>query len=165
MQPLTPDDVQNALDGLNLNIQIRFFEESTATSQLAADQIGCQLGQIVKSLCFLIDGSPILVLASGDQVIDDKKLASLFNVGRKKVRMARAEECIAIYGYPPGGVPPLGHRTAGLTTYIDDSLRRFEQIYAAAGTSNTIFPITLSQLVSATGGQFANVVREADLPE
>lgn len=159
MQPLTTTDVQAALDQLGLGIQIRLFDSSTATSQQAADNIGCELGQIVKSLCFIIDGQPIVVLASGDQRVDDRKLAEFYGVGRKKVKIASAEECVAIYGYEPGGVPPVGHRTPGLPIYIDDSLQRYEMLYAAGGAHNAIFPITLQQLTDATGGKIADVKR------
>ena len=159
MQPLTTTDVQAALDQLGLGIQIRLFDSSTATSQQAADNIGCELGQIVKSLCFIIDGQPIVVLASGDQRVDDRKLAEFYGVGRKKVKIASAEECVAIYGYEPGGVPPVGHRTPGLPIYIDDSLQRYEMLYAAGGAHNAIFPITLAQLTAATDGTIADVKR------
>lgn len=159
MQPLTTTDVQAALDQLGLGIQIRLFDSSTATSQQAADNIGCELGQIVKSLCFIIDGQPIVVLASGDQRVDDRKLAEFYGVGRKKVKIASVEECVAIYGYEPGGVPPVGHRTPGLPIYIDDSLQRYEMLYAAGGAHNAIFPITLAQLTAATGGMIADVKR------
>lgn len=160
MQPLTPADVQNVLDRLAPGTQIRFFENSTATSQQAADNIGCELGQIVKSLAFMIDVQPIVVLASGDQRVDDKKLAAMFNVSRKRVKTATPEQCIDIYGYAPGGVPPVGHRTAGLPIYIDDALKRYEQVYAAAGAHNAIFPIPLAQLATITGGTFADVKRD-----
>jgi len=161
MEPLTPEHVQAALDSYNLGIQIRFFDNSTATSQLAADNVGCELGQIAKSLAFIVDGTPIVVIASGDQRVDDKKLAALYNVGRKKVRAARPEQCIEIYGYAPGGVPPLAYRTPGLTVYLDDSLQRYQQIYAAGGAHNAIFPVTLAQLVQISGGQFADVKKES----
>jgi prolyl-tRNA editing enzyme YbaK/EbsC (Cys-tRNA(Pro) deacylase) len=160
MQPLTPADVQAALDRLNLGVTIHFYENSTATSQLAAENIGCELGQIVKSLAFMVDGKPILVLASGDQRVDDRKIAALFNVGRKKVRTATSEQCIDIYGYAPGGVPPLAYRTPNLPMVLDDSLKRYQQVYAAGGAHNAIFPITLDQLVEITGAPFADVKRD-----
>ncbi len=160
MQPLTPADVQNALDILNLDIQIQFFDSSTATSQQAADNIGCELGQIVKSLAFMVVEQPVIVLASGDQRVDDRKLANLYDVGRKKVKVASPEQCVEIVGYAPGGVPPFGHRTPNLPIYIDNSLERYEQVYAAAGAHNAIFPIQLAQLVEATGGTVADVKRE-----
>jgi prolyl-tRNA editing enzyme YbaK/EbsC (Cys-tRNA(Pro) deacylase) len=160
MEPLTPQHVQSALDTYNFGIQIRFFENSTATSQLAADNIGCELGQIAKSLCFIVDGKPIVVIASGDQRVDDRKLAAMYDVGRKKIRPAKPEECVDIYGYAPGGVPPLAHRTTGLPVYLDESLKRFQQIYAAGGAHNAIFPVTLEQLAQISGGQFADVKRD-----
>lgn len=160
MQPLTPADVQAALDRLETGIRIHFFDSSTATSQQAADNIGCELGQIIKSLAFIVDGQPIIVLASGDQFVDDRKLAAMFGVGRKKVKTANADQCIEIYGYAPGGVPPLAHRTAGLPVYIDESLQRYEQLYAAGGAHNAIFPITLQHLVEISGGQIADVRKE-----
>jgi prolyl-tRNA editing enzyme YbaK/EbsC (Cys-tRNA(Pro) deacylase) len=164
MEAFTPAHVQEALDALVPGTHIRLFDTPTATSQLAADNIGCELGQIVKSLCFVVDvngtATPILVLASGDQRVDDRKLAEHYGVGRKRVRTATPEECVAIYGYAPGGVPPVGHRTADLPTFIDASLGRWEQLYAAAGAHNAIFPITLANLQRATGGQMMDVVRE-----
>jgi prolyl-tRNA editing enzyme YbaK/EbsC (Cys-tRNA(Pro) deacylase) len=166
MDVFTHTDVQAALDAFGLNIQIRLFENSTATSQMAADNIGCELGQIVKSLAFIVDGQPIVVLASGDQRVDDRKLAALYNVGRKKVKTATPEQCIAIYGYAPGSMPPLHYRTAGIPVHIDESLRRYTQIYAAGGAHNAIFPLTLEQLARISGGAFADVARrEADPSE
>jgi prolyl-tRNA editing enzyme YbaK/EbsC (Cys-tRNA(Pro) deacylase) len=159
MQPLTAADVQAAIDRLNLNIQIRFFDTTTATSQQAADNIGCELGQIVKSICFIVAGQPVIVLTSGDQRVDDRKLAEMYSVGRKQVKVATPDECISIYGYAPGGVPPFGHRTPNIATYIDDSLTRYEMLYAAGGEHNAIFPITLEQLQAATGGKIADVVK------
>jgi prolyl-tRNA editing enzyme YbaK/EbsC (Cys-tRNA(Pro) deacylase) len=157
---LTPSDVQNALDALNLGITIQFFDTPTATSQQAADNIGCELGQIAKSLAFMVDGQPVLVIASGDRRVDSKKLAGLMAVSRKRVKIATPEQCVDYYGYEPGGVPPVGLRTPGIPVYVDDSLQRYEQIYAAAGAHNAIFPILLPRLVEATGGQFADVKRE-----
>jgi prolyl-tRNA editing enzyme YbaK/EbsC (Cys-tRNA(Pro) deacylase) len=166
MESFKPEHVQAALDSYNLGIRIRFFDNSTATSQLAADNIGCELGQIAKSLAFIVDGKPIVVIASGDQRVDDKKLAAMHDVGRKKVRPATPEQCVEIYGYAPGGVPPLAYRTAGLPVHLDDSLQRYEQIYAAGGAHNAIFPVTLEQLVTISGGQFADVKKEVgETPE
>ena len=161
MQAMTSSDVQATLDALGLDIQITEFDSSTATSQMAADNVGCELGQIVKSLGFMINKEkPILVLTSGDQTIDDRKIAKLFEVGRKKVRMMNAEQCIEILGYAPGGVPPIGHRKTDFPVYIDDMLKRYETVYAAGGSAQTIFPIHLEQLQEITHATFADVVRD-----
>ena len=160
MQSLTPDDVQRAIFEAQIHTEIITFRDSTATAQQAADNIGCELGQIVKSLAFLINGEPILVLVSGDQVAHDRKIADVFGVGRKKVRMANAQQCIEIYGYAPGGVPPLGHRTPNIPVYIDENFQRYDLLYAAAGSANTIFPITCAELVKVTQGKFALVTKD-----
>ena len=160
MQAMGVRDVQLALERLGLEIEIIEFDSSTATSQQAADNVGCELGQIVKSLGFLIEKSkPILVLASGDQSVDDRKLASLFQVGRKKVRMMNPEQCLSILGYAPGGVPPLGHRQPDIPVVIDDYLRRYQQVYAAGGAANAIFPIELAVLQFVTKAVFADIAR------
>ncbi len=160
MQALGVSDVRQALRRLKLDIEVIEFASSTATSQQAADNIGCDLGQIVKSLGFMIDKTtPTLVLTSGDQSIDERKLAALFAVGRKKVRMMTAEQCVSLLGYPPGGVPPIGHRSSGFLIYLDQSLQRFETVYAAGGAANAIFPIGLTTLQHATGGVFADLVK------
>ena len=160
MQVLGVSDVRQALRRLKLDIEVIEFATSTATSQQAADNIGCKLGQIVKSLGFMINKTtPTLVLTSGDQSIDERKLAALFAVGRKKVRMMTAEQCISLLGYPPGGVPPIGHRSGGFLIYLDQSLQRFETVYAAGGAANAIFPIGLTTLQYVTDGVFADLVR------
>jgi prolyl-tRNA editing enzyme YbaK/EbsC (Cys-tRNA(Pro) deacylase) len=162
---MTPSQVQAALDQFNLGIQIRFFEESTATSQLAADQIGCELGQIAKSICFVIEEQPVLVIASGDQRVDDRKLATRFNLSRKQIKLATPEQCIALFGYAPGGVPPVGHRVRPSHIFLDESLQRYAQVYPAGGSSTAIFGLKLDELVQITGGVFADVRREANPTE
>lgn len=163
MQALTPVDVQRALHAVDPNIHLFFFEVSTATSELAAAAIGCEVSQIAKSICFFVDEQPILVVTSGDQQVDDRKIAARYNVGRKKVKMAKADECIATFGYAPGGVPPIGHRANNIHILLDATLQRHEIVYPAGGSANAIFKVTLSQLQAITHGTFADVVREANL--
>lgn len=160
MQPLTTPDVQAALDAKNTGIQVKIFEQSTATSAEAAAAANTELGSIVKSIVFFADAQPIVVLTAGDQRVDDKKIAAHFNIGRKKVRIATADDCVAIVGYAPGSVPPLGHRTPNLPILIDTSLARFELLYAAAGAPNAIFPVRYEQLIAITGGQVMDIVKE-----
>ena len=151
MPQRTPDDVQAALDALHLGIRIRFQPESTATAQQAADSLGTALGSIVKSLCFVVEDRPVVVLAAGDRKVDTRRLAAHYGLGRKKVRIADAQATIEATGYAPGGVPPLGHASP-LPVLIDRSLQRFALVYAAAGAPNAIFPIAPDVLVRATGG-------------
>ncbi|MCY3778756.1 MAG: YbaK/EbsC family protein [Chloroflexi bacterium] len=152
-------DVQAALAKINHDTKVVEFGSSTATSQEAAGNVGCQLGQIVKSLGFMVNKStPVLVLASGDQTIDERKLAAIFGVGRKKVRMMTAAQCLDLLGYAPGGVPPLAHRRT-VDVYLDDTLRRFQTVYAAGGAANAIFPIELETLQAMTSGTFVDLAR------
>ncbi len=160
MDNLTPEHVQSVLDGYDMGLKVIYYEQTTATSQQAADAIGCELGQIAKSMCFIINGQPILIVASGDSFIDDRKLADKFGVGRKKVKSAKPEECIAIYGYAPGGVSPVGHRTPGIPIYIDDALQRFENLWAAAGSANANFGLTLEQLLIITDGEIIDCKKD-----
>lgn len=160
MEALTPDHVQTALNTFDLGINIRRFQNSTATSQLAAEEVGCELGQIAKSICFVVNDQPILVIASGDQRVDDRKLATLLGVARKQIKFATPEQCIEYFGYAPGGVPPVGHRSRLQAVYLDESLQRFTQIYPAGGSNNTIFGLTLAQLEQISGGKFVDVRRE-----
>ena len=157
-QQRSPDDVQAALDALGLDIRVQTFETSTATSQEAADSIGTSLGSIAKSLCFVVNGQPVVVIAAGDVRVDDRKLASLHEVSRKKVKIADAQTTVQATGYAPGGVPPVGHSQM-LPIYVDQSLGRFDLIYAAAGAPNAIFAIAYEQLVSVSGGQVVDIAK------
>ncbi|MCB9462020.1 MAG: YbaK/EbsC family protein [Anaerolineaceae bacterium] len=160
MQPLTTDHVRAAIDAANLGLTVREFSESTATSELAAAAIGCDVGQIAKSICLIVNGAPILVVASGDKQVDDRKIATMFEVGRKKVKLAKPDECVEIYGYAPGGVPPVGHRTPNIPIYLDAFLKRFDTIYAAAGSANHNFGMGVNQLQTLTNGTWADVAKE-----
>jgi len=161
VEALTPDHVQAVLHALHLGITIRLFPHSTATSSLAAEAIGCEVGQIAKSLCFVVEDHPILVIASGDQRVDDRKLAALLGAPRKQVKFATPAQCVEHFGYAPGGVPPVGHRHQPSAVYLDTSLQRYSQIYPAGGASNAIFGVTLAQLVQISSGTFADVRRDA----
>lgn len=159
MEPLTPQDVAAAIKANGLAIELRTFDDSTATSIQAAENIGTPLGSIVKSLVFMVEDNPIIALTSGDQTVDDRKIAAIYGVGRKKVKIAKPEQCIEHIGYAPGGVPPFGHRTK-VPIYVDETLNRFELVYAAGGSPNTIFPIALHTLVEKTGGIITDLVKD-----
>ena len=152
--------VQAALNAVGLDIPVRQFDLSTRTAPEAAAAVGCALGAIVKSLCFIIDGKPVLVLASGDRQVDAKALRRIFSVSKRKVKIADPETVERVTGFAVGGVPPLGHPQS-LRTLVDRSLSRFEVVYAAAGSSNSIFAIPYKTLVEVTGGQVHELSKEA----
>ncbi len=161
MEPLTSEDVRRALHAVDPSIELLTYDESTATSELAAAAIGCEVAQIAKSICLLVAGDPVLVVMSGTRQVDDRKVAALYGVGRKKVKMARADQCIEIFGYPPGGVPPVGHRREGIRIHLDESLHGFEQVYAAAGSSNVNFGVTPQQLEAITGASWIDLAKDS----
>ncbi len=150
------EKVQAALDALGANIQVVEFDTSTATARQAASAAGCELGAIVKSLLFLVSGTPVLVLVAGDRMADQRRLAAHFGVGKKKIGLADPETVRTIAGYEVSGVPPIGHDIR-LPVFIDKSLERFDTVWAAAGSSNAVFPISLSRLAEISGGQIIEI--------
>jgi prolyl-tRNA editing enzyme YbaK/EbsC (Cys-tRNA(Pro) deacylase) len=141
---------------LGLALEVREFPQGTHTAEDAARAIGCQVGQIVKSLVFVAGTEPFLALTSGGNRADLARLSDL--LGRLPVRRATAEEARDATGYAIGGTPPFGHRRA-LRVLLDRDLLGFERIWAAAGTPNAVFPIAPQELIRASGAQ------EADLKE
>ena len=157
-KPLQPSaqKVADAAAALDLAIDIVTFEQPTRTAEDAATAVGCEVGQIVKSLVFTVGGAPVMALVSGKNQLDTRKLAALFNVGRKQVERADADTVRAATGYAIGGVPPFGHATR-LPLYVDEDLTTYEVIWAAAGTPNTVFAIAPAELVRASGGLAAEL--------
>jgi prolyl-tRNA editing enzyme YbaK/EbsC (Cys-tRNA(Pro) deacylase) len=160
MTALTPDHVQSVLDSFNLSLRVLHFDDHTTTSVDAARVIGCKLGQIAKSMCLMVGGNPVLVVASGDQRIAEAKLARHFGIGRKKIKIATPEQCVEIFGYAPGGVPPVAHRTPEIPIIMDQTLSRWPRLYAAGGTPHDNFEVTFDQLQTITGGTVLDCVVE-----
>lgn len=152
----TAQKVVEAGQALGLNITVKEFEASTRTAQDAANAIGCAVAQIVKSLLFVVDGQPTMALVSGENRLDEKKLAALCGVGHTKIKRADADTTRQVTGFAIGGVPPFGHKTH-LPTYIDEDFLQFEVIWAAAGTPNAVFAITPQDLIKTTLGTVAGL--------
>lgn len=132
------------------------FEQSTKTAQMAADAMGCELGQIVKSLVFVVEGTPVLALVAGDRRGDTGSIAGL--LGGREATFADAETVRAATGYAIGGVSPFD-LPAKLIVYVDDSLARFDVVYPAGGTPSSMVRLTFEQLMATSGGQLAGVGR------
>jgi Cys-tRNA(Pro) deacylase len=131
------------------DLSVRLFDVSTHTSDLAAQALGVEVGQIAKSLVFNAGGTLVLVVTSGDQRVNTKKLAKALGVG--KVRFADADTVLDETGFPVGGVSPVG-LLKQLPIYLDTSLQRFTMVYAAAGTANSALPVTPERLRDITSG-------------
>ncbi len=150
--------VQEALDSLGMSAKVIAFEGSTATARNAADAVGCELGQIVKTLMFSADGRPTVVLAAGDGQVDTGKLARLLGVGRKKLKMCSPDQVLTLTGYEVGGVSPVGIPETH-DVVLDESLRQFDRVWAAAGTPNAVFESTPVELADKLIGQWADILR------
>lgn len=151
--------VADAAQALGLDIEIVEFAQTTRSAQEAADAIGCDVAQIVKSLCFVVNGRATICLVSGANQLDERKLAALAGVGRKQVSRAEAEMVKAATGFTIGGVPPFGHVTS-LPVYIDEDLKRFEVVWAAAGTPFAVFAIRPEALERAAGRTAVSLKKE-----
>lgn len=148
--------VRAYLDTHGLADALVHFEQSTKTAQMAADAMGCELGQIVKSLVFVVDGTPVLALVAGDRRGDSEAIAAL--MGGTKAAFADAETVRAATGYAIGGVSPFD-LPPELTVFVDDSLTRFTTVYPAGGTPSSMVRMTFEQLMAVAGGRLATIAR------
>ena len=130
------------------------FPEGTRTAVDAAAAIGCDVEQIVKSLVFRrASGGPVLVVASGRNRVDEAKVAALLG---EPIGKADADFVRTATGYAIGGVPPAGHASP-VETLVDEDLMALPELWAAAGTPRTVFPLAPDELVAMTNGRFADV--------
>ena len=147
--------VQEALSQSGVQLQVVELPASTRTSAEAAQAVGCQVGQIAKSLVFKTSDTqkPILVIASGANRVDEAKVGARLGeaIGKADADFVRSRT-----GFVIGGVPPVGH-TEALKTFIDEDLLNYQQIWAAAGTPNAVFPITPNDLILITQGEVIKV--------
>ncbi|MBN1138197.1 MAG: YbaK/EbsC family protein, partial [Anaerolineae bacterium] len=157
--------VKRALAGCGLDPNlVRELPADTSTAEAAARAVDAPLGSIVKSLVFLADEAtdvayraasdcpgaaakrmPLLVLVSGDQRADIRRLRAALGLSKKRLRIAQPAEVLDSTGFEVGGVPPIGHQAA-VRTLIDRTLGRFDVVWAAAGSPNAVFPIDYNQL-------------------
>jgi prolyl-tRNA editing enzyme YbaK/EbsC (Cys-tRNA(Pro) deacylase) len=141
-----------AADGVT--IAVTAHPDGTRTAADAAAAIGCDVGAIVKSLIFVVDGvGPVLALTSGSNRVDVERLGSHFG---GSARQAKAEEARAATGYSIGGTPPFGH-PAPLPALCDPALVEYDEVWAAAGTPDTVFPIAPAELLRLSGAEVVDV--------
>lgn len=135
----------------DIGSEVEVFSAATRTARQAADAVGCEVGQIVKSLVFrgTVTQRPVLMLTSGANRVDERMLSKHV---QEPVAKADAEFVRDHTGYAIGGVPPFGHQQP-LLTFIDADLFRYQVLWAAAGTPNAVFPLSCIELRDATKGQ------------
>ena len=156
--PAATERVIAAAAERGLTLQIRSYPAGTRTAADAAAAIGCDVAAIVKSLVFVVDDEPVVALIPGDLRLDPQKLAR--TLGGSRAQRADLAEVRRATGYAAGGTPPFGHATE-LPVLADEQLRRFDEVWAAAGTPTTVFPIAPVDLVTAAGARWADLTPPA----
>jgi prolyl-tRNA editing enzyme YbaK/EbsC (Cys-tRNA(Pro) deacylase) len=144
--------VRTAARDLGLDVEVRTLDKPTRTVPEAAEAVGCQEAEIAKSLVFVADGEPIVVVASGAHRVDTDLIAEELDVA--EVRQASPDEVRAATGFSVGGVPPFGHE---LPVLFDETLLEHETVYAAGGDGNTLFAVASARLVECTSARVARV--------
>ena len=147
--------VQDALRARGLDSEVRHMSQTTRTAEEAAAACGCAVGQIVKSLVFrgAQSGKPYLLLVSGANRVDEKAVARHLGEALKR---PDADYVRGVTGFAIGGIPPLGHDTP-LATFMDETLLTYDTVWAAAGTSDAVFPSAPAQLAEVTGANIISV--------
>ena len=129
--------------------RVRVFEVSSATVELAAVAVGTEPARIAKSLSFMVDEQPIIIICAGDTKINNSKYKGVFH---KKARMLTADEVRSLIGHEVGGVCPFGIKD-GVDVYLDESLKRFEKVYPACGSANSAVELTPEELEQLSGSK------------
>ena len=146
--------VADYLEEKGIEARVVTLDESTRTSQLAADALGCTVAEIAKSIVFKAGEQAVVVVISGDRRVDAKKVGALLGT---KMGNADADAVKMLTGYVIGGVPPFPHEPS-VKVLLDGSLTRFEKVWAAAGTSNSVFNLSVEQLRGQVG-EFVDVAQ------
>jgi len=127
--------------------RIREFSVSSATVELAAQAVGCEPQRIAKTLSFMVGEHPILIVAAGDAKIDNPKYKAQFS---QKAKMLSSQQAVELIGHAVGGVCPFAVNE-GVTVYLDESLKRYETVYPACGSSNSAIELTIPELEQYSG--------------
>lgn len=141
--------VRTYLKNWDLEDRIREFDVSSATVELAAEAVGCEPARIAKTMSFLVDGKAVLIVLAGDVKIDNRKFKDQFHT---KAAMVKPEQLEELVGHPMGGVCPFAVKET-VEVYLDDSLKRFETVYPAAGSPSSAVKLNLEELEQASGSK------------
>lgn len=134
--------VRQHFEKWNMAERIMEMEGSSATVELAAQAVGCEPERIAKTLSFKVEEKPVLIVTSGDAKIDNPKYKAQF---RTKAKMLTPDEAVSLVGHAVGGVCPFGIHD-GVTVYLDESLKRFETVFPACGSSNSAIELSIEEL-------------------
>lgn len=138
------DKVKEYFKSYGIDDRIQEFDVSSATVDLAAQALGCEPRRIAKTLSFMVDGKPILIVTAGDAKVDNTKYKSTFNT---KAKMLTPDETEDLIGHAVGGVCPFAVNM-GVNNYLDESLKRFDTVFPACGSSNSAIKLSIEELES-----------------
>ena len=141
------DIAKDHLNHFNLAGRIQVFDVSSATVDLAAQAVGCEPAHIAKTLSFMVDGAPVLVVAAGDAKVDNRRYKDEFGT---KAKMLTPQEAEDLVGHAVGGVCPFGVKP-GVRVFLDQSLKRFEEVYPACGSANSAVRLSIPELELSSG--------------
>jgi Cys-tRNA(Pro) deacylase len=153
---LTSQDLQQFIDQNQIAAEILPMEEDTPTVPDAARALGVEEDQIIKSLVFVVDDQPTLVITNGTHKVDSRLVARHYGVGRKRAKMTRAEQALEITGYSVGSMPPFGHRTR-LRTVVDPGVVDHQEIFGGGGEIDALLRLTSEELLRITGAEIVQV--------
>jgi Cys-tRNA(Pro) deacylase len=153
---LTLKDLQQFIDANGITATIMPLNAHTATVADAARALEVETAQIIKSLLFLVDGEPLLVINNGTARVDRKKLAAFLGIGRKRVKFATPDQALTITGYVVGSMPPFGHRQQ-LKTLVDSAVTRLDTVYGGGGALDAMLQLTTAELLRVTGAEVVAV--------
>ena len=136
------EEVKEYFRQFGITNRIMEFEGSSATVELAAAALNCQPARIAKTLSFIVNDQPILIVAAGDTKIDNSKYKARFGT---KAKMLSPEQAVALVGHAVGGVCPFAVND-GVTVFLDESLKRFQTVFPACGSSNSAVEQTIPEL-------------------
>jgi Cys-tRNA(Pro) deacylase len=153
---LTSQDLQRFINQHKIAATILPMDEDTPTVPDAARALGVAEEQIIKSLVFMVDGQPTLVIANGTRKVDDRLVAGHYGVGRKRARLARSEQALEITGYVVGAMPPFGHQTR-LRTIVDPDVVAQVEIFGGGGQINAMLRLTSQELLRITEAEIVHV--------
>jgi len=149
--------VRAYLEPFGMADKIQEFSVSSATVELAAQALGCEGARIAKSLSFLVDGAAVLIVAAGDARVDNPKFKAFFQT---KAKMLTPDQAVELVGHAVGGVCPFAVNE-GVSVYLDESLKRFDTVFPACGSSNSAIELTIPQLEQLSGAkQWVDVCKD-----
>ena len=150
-------ELRTFIQAWSITAEIVQLDVPTPTVETAAQAVGTQVDQIIKSILFLADEHPVLAIACGLSNIQRRAIADLFAVGKKRVKLATAEMVLEISGYEVGAMPPFGHRQP-LNTVIDQRVLDFTDAYAGGGAENVLLHLNPQDILRVTGAKVLDLL-------